>query len=128
MDQQTHTEHISHALAAYHTYRQQPPSERHFATYIDIVDSLFPPLSSSHFADDLLLVTLLMTDPNMLGCGHTHGEAQELLPAPYHSDSKETHMTPAGVTQHVSPTFATYAQATHAAFGMNHVPMAEQRK
>ncbi|CAE6434497.1 unnamed protein product [Rhizoctonia solani] len=132
MDQPTHTEQVSNALAAYRTYRRQPPAERRLATYIDIIDSIFPPLSSSNSADDLLLLTLLMTDPNTLGHGHTHATDQQLVATTYQPDSKEFHgglqsgVRPTRAMSHPSLASATHAQATHAASGINRAPVAKQ--
>lgn len=67
---------FSKSLVSYRAYLRQDPSERRLSDFISIIDGLFPPSSTTSSADDLLLTSLVMTDPKYVAIAYsTHYDA-----------------------------------------------------
>ncbi|QRW24593.1 SH3 domain-containing protein [Rhizoctonia solani] len=126
---QQRTEQIAHALAAYRAFRRQDPAEQRLTTFINILNSLFPPLSSSHCADDLLLANILMSDPK---CSHTQQEPNTFAEAhssPITQEVFEEHPT-FTLSQHanyISIHPVDHAETIRAAPGIDYAPVAKQQ-
>ncbi|KAG9119663.1 hypothetical protein FRC07_005205 [Ceratobasidium sp. 392] len=66
---------LSSALASYRAYYEQPPSEQRLSDFIAVLDSLYP-RRSSQSADNLLLLQLIMIDPNLFTPTNANANAQ----------------------------------------------------